>query len=359
MATDEPLLTPVPRGGQPASAPPPQIVIQQPSLFGRFGKLMFVALGVMILIILGLVGSYQRYFGLNEGLQERYHSLSKEATKKVAIIDVSGTILGGDGFVKKQIDRVSEDHNVVAVVLRIDSPGGTVTGADYIYHHLRELAKKREIPLVVSMGSVCASGGYYIAMAVNDEQDVIFAEPTTWTGSIGVIIPHFDLSGLLGDWNIKDDSIASGPLKQMGSLTRPMSAQDRKLLQGLVDQSFARFKEIVISGRPKFKNDPQALEAVTTGQIFTADQALQHGLVDKLGFIEDAIARAAELSGNSTDEVSCVQYKEQQTFISAIMGAHAQPIHGSMDLAGMLDLTAPRAYYLWTWLPTLLSNSPN
>jgi len=359
MASDQPNSLPNPRNEQPAYAPPPQIVIQQPSMFGRFGKLLLVALGVAILVIMGLVGSYQSYFGLNDGLQEKYHSLSKEATKKVAIIDISGTILNGDGFVKKQIDRVNEDKDVVAVVLRIDSPGGTVTGADYIYHHLRELAKKREIPFVVSMGSVCASGGYYIAMAVNDEQDCIFAEPTTWTGSIGVIIPHYDLSGLLGDWNIKDDSVASAPLKQMGSLTKPMTDEERKLLQALVNESFDRFKAIVVQGRPKFKNDPQALEAVTTGQIFTADQALQHGLVDKLGFIEAAIERAAEMSGNTTDEVRCVKYKPQPSFVDALMGANAQPIHGSLDLAGMLDLTAPRAYYLWTWLPSLISNSPH
>ena len=357
MANEDSNYASAARGDQPVNAPPPQIVIQQPSLFGRFGKLLVVALGVAILIIVGLVTKYQSYFGLNEGLQEKYHSLSKDATKKIAIINLSGTIMEGDGFVKKQIDRVNEDKDVVAVVLRINSPGGTVTGADFIYHHLRELAKNRELPLVVSMGSVCASGGYYIAMAVNDEQDAIFAEPTTWTGSIGVIIPHFDLSGLLGNWDIKDDSIASGPLKEMGSMTRPMSAEDRKLLQALVDDSFTRFKEIVVSGRPKFKNDPQALDAVATGQIFTADQALAHGLVDKLGFIEDAIARAAELSGNSTDDVRCVQYKEQPTFAGALMGAHAQPIRGSLGLAGMLDLAAPRAYYLWTWLPALISNS--
>jgi protease-4 len=357
MAIDDPNHSPLARGEQPASAPPQMILQQPPSMFGRFGKLLLVALGVAILIIMGLVGSYQSYFGLNEGLQEKYHSLSKEATKKIAIIDVSGAIVEGDGFVKKQIDRVSEDNDVVAVVLRINSPGGTVTGADYLYHHLRELVEKREIPLVVSMGSVCASGGYYIAMAVNDEQDAIFAEPTTWTGSIGVIIPHFDLSGLLGEWNIKDDSIASGSLKQMGSMTRPMTDEDRKLLQALVDQSFARFKEIVISGRPKFKNDPQALAAVTTGQIFTAEQALAHGLVDKLGFIEKAIQRAAEMSGNSTDDVRCVKYKAQPSLAEALVGAHAQPIRGSLDLAGVLDLATPRAYYLWTWLPALISNS--
>jgi protease IV len=342
---------------QPAS-PTSQIVIQQPTMFGRLGKLLLVALGVAILVIMGLVGKYQSYFSLTEGPQEKFHSLDPTATNKIAIIDVSGTILGGDGFVKKQIDRVVDDKDVVAVVLRIDSPGGTVTGADFIYHHLREMVSKRKIPLVVSMGGICASGGYYIAMAVGDEPDSIFAEPTTWTGSIGVIIPHYDLSGLLGDWNIKDDSIASAPLKQMGSLTRPMNDQERQLLQGLVDQSFGRFKEIVTQGRPKLKNDPAALAAVTTGQIFAADQALQHGLVDKLGFIEDAIQRAAELSGHTTDQLRCVIYKEPKSFVNELMGASAPPVRrGSVDLAGWLDLTAPQAYYLWTWLPAIVSNS--
>jgi protease IV len=357
MTTDDPNTSPVAYGRPSPAAPLPQIVIQQPSMFGRFGKLLLVALGVAILIIMGLVGKYQSYFSLQDGPQEKFHSLNSTASKKVAIISVSGTILEGDGFVKKQINRVSEDEDVVAVVLRIDSPGGTVTGADYLYHHLRELTQKREIPLVVSMGSVCASGGYYIAMAVGDQEDAIFAEPTTWTGSIGVIIPHYDLSKLIGEWNIKDDSIASGPLKQMGSLTRPMTDQERKLLQGMVDQSFDRFKEIVLRGRPKLKDNPQELATVTTGQIFTAEQALEHGLVDKLGFIEEAIDRAAELSGHSTDDLRCVQYKEPKGVVDELMGASSPMQQRGVDLAGMLDLATPRAYYLWTWLPAILTNS--
>ena len=116
--------------------------------------------------------------------------------KKIAIIDVAGAIMEGEGFVKRQIDARAGRHRASsAVVLRVNSPGGTVTGSDYIYHHLRELVDERKLPMVVSMGSICASGGYYVAMAVGDEPDAIFAEPTTWTGSIGVIIPHYDLSG--------------------------------------------------------------------------------------------------------------------------------------------------------------------
>jgi len=136
-------------------------------------------------------------------------------------------------------------------------------------------------------------------MAVGSEPNTIFAEPTTWTGSIGVIIPHFDVSGGLGKLGISEDSIASGPLKKMGSPTRPMSPEEKKILQTLVDDSFKDFKAIVASGRPKFKDNPAALDAVATGQIFTAKQALAHGLVDKIGFIDVAIARATVIASSN------------------------------------------------------------
>jgi protease-4 len=306
-----------------------------------------------------MYAQYERYYTPSDMPQEKYHSLDKHALKKIAIIDISGPILSvEDGFVKRQIDQVRNDPEVVAVVARIDSPGGTVTGSDYIYHHLRELIAERKIPLVVSMGSVCASGGYYTAMAVGERPDTIFAEPTTWTGSIGVIIPHFDLSGTLGTLGIRDDSIASGPYKQMGSLTRPMKDEERKLLQQLVDESFGRFKEIVTSGRPKFKDDPAALDAVATGQIFTAQQALERGLVDKIGFVEAAITRAAELADVNLSEVRCVKFEKKPTLLGEFVGASApNPGRAQVDWAGLLDRLTPRAYYLWTWLPTAISSS--
>ena len=146
----------------------------------------------------------------------------------MAIISVEGVILEAeDGFVKRQIDRVMDDKNVKAVVLRVDSPGGSVSGSDYIYHHLRNMLEKRKIPMVVSMGSIAASGGYYVSMAVGHEPDTIFAEPTAFTGSIGVIIPHYELAGLMEKIGAKEDTIISNPLKGMGSFARPMTKQER------------------------------------------------------------------------------------------------------------------------------------
>ena len=363
MAQDDVERTPLEQ--RPPRPAPPQIIIQQPpTMFGRFGKWLVAALVLAVMMCVGLYASYQNYFSPADAPQEKYHSLERYATKKIAVIEIDGPIMEADGFVKKQIDRVREDDDVVAVVLRVNSPGGTVTASDYLYHHLRELAggsernDARNLPLVVSMGGVCASGGYYVSMAVGDQADAIFAEPTTWTGSIGVIIPRYDLTGPLGAIRVKDDSIASGEFKQMGSPTRPMSAEERELLESMVDDSFNRFKSIVLSGRPKLSEDAAAFEAVTTGRIFTANQALEHRLIDKIGFIEAAIERAAELAGESTANLRCVKYEQPPTLLGGMMGAESplQSRSGSVDLAALLDLTAPRAYYLWTWLPTALAN---
>jgi protease-4 len=288
-------------------------------------------------------------------VKEKYHSLNRAGRNKVAVISVEGTILDGEGFVKHQIDRVLADQSVQAVVLRVDSPGGTMTGSDYVYHHLQKLADEREIPIVVSMGGLAASGGYYVSMAVGDRPDSIFAEPTTWTGSIGVIMPQYDLSGLLTEkLGIVDESVLSHPLKDMGSLTRAMTEEEREIFQALVDESFVHFKDVVKTGRPQFSSDPEALDKLATGQIYTAQQARESGLIDKIGFIEDAIDRAIELAKLDPDDVKVVQYKPMYGLAGILLGGEAHS--PQFDLAAFLDSTTPRAYYLCTGLPPLITS---
>lgn len=342
-----------------ASGPLHVVLEQRTSRFGRFGKrLLWTALAISVLINLSLFGAYQSYFQGDSDLNERYHSLDRTALNKIAIIKVEGTIMGEEGFVKKQIDRVRRDKNVKAIVLRVDSPGGTVTGSDYIYHHLRQLAKERELPMVVSMGSMAASGGYYVAMAAEGESRV-YAEPTTWTGSVGVIIPHYDVAGLLAKIDVQDDSIVSHPLKQMGSptarLSPEMREQERKILKNLVDDSFARFKEIVLKIRPTLKDDEESQKEVFTGRIFTAGQAKNRKLVDEIGFVEDAIARALKLAKLNASQARAVEYKRPLGLMDQIV-AGSQSRTRSFDLSSLLDLTAPRAYYLTTWLPPVMAS---
>lgn len=323
-------------------------------VLGLFGSLM---LNMLLFGVIGLSGFVA--FDADRKVQEEFHSYNKDAKNKVAIISIEGTILTGEGFVKRQIDRAMEDENVKAVVLRVNSPGGTVTGSDYIYHHLCELVNKREIPMVVSMGGIAASGGYYVSMAVGDTPDTIFAEPSTWTGSIGVIIPHYDLSEFLKRYDIKEDSIASGPRKQMLSFTKSRTEEEReehrKILKALVDDSFSRFKKVIKSGRREFRGkNSAALDELATGQIYTAQQAELNGLIDQIGFIEKAIERAIKLAELDADDVKVVKYKREPSLAALLLGgkARGQPF----DLATMLELTAPRAYYLFTSLPPLVSS---
>ena len=338
----------------------------EPLRSGRSGLKIFAVLGWIatafcLLIIAGLTvflmvqgAAISDYYDTTEGIQEKYHSLNESASDKIAIIGVKGVIMEGDGFVKRQIDRVKEDKDVKAVVLRIDSPGGTVSGSDYLYHHLNNLREEKNVPIVVSMGSVAASGGYYVAMAVGHQEDSIFAEPTTTTGSIGVIIPHYDISRLLEKWHVTDDSIASHPRKQIGSMTKTMTPEERQILQSNVTDMFNRFKEIVKRGRAAFAENEEALVELATGEIFSARQAHENGLVDKIGYLESAIERAVELAGLSQDVVRAVQYKKPAGFVDILAGRSTRMRH--LDLDSVLELTTPRAFYLCTSLPPLMTS---
>ena len=336
--------------------PPPQVVVARRGggclrLLAVLGWAGFL---FCVLMLLGQFVALGDYFDTSAGLNEKFHSGAKFASNKVAIIDISGLIVGGDGYVKRQIDRVRQDQSVKAIVLRIDSPGGTITGSDFIYHHLNKLRDERKLPIVVSMGSLAASGGYYVAMAVGDQEDSIYAEPTTTTGSIGVIIPHYDFSGLLTRFDIKDDSIMSHPRKEILSMTRPISEDHREILERYVGEAFDRFKEIVKSGRPRFRDDEAALDELATGEMFTANQALDNGLIDQIGFVEKAIERALDLAGLSLENARVVQFQRPTSLLS-LAGMARAPSDGP-DLAALLDLTVPRAYYLFTTLPPLMTS---
>ena len=246
-------------------------VLAQPRSWDRWrGRLAWIITGISVVVAAVALGANAEYFQTNPKVIEQYHSMANKATNKIAIVEIRGAIMGGEGFARHQLDQVKADESVRAIVLRIDSPGGTVSGSDELHYRLKKLAAERNLPVVVSMGSIAASGGYYVAMANGGEDDIIFAEPSTITGSIGVIIPHFDFSQLLKRFDVTDDSITSGPLKEMLSVTKSRSTElakkERGIVQDLVDEMFTRFKDIVRKGRPKL--DDKTIEAVTTGQVF-------------------------------------------------------------------------------------------
>ena len=287
-------------------------------LVGLFGSVMLNFLLVGALAIVGIGASD------DEGrVKEVYFSHNRSGHQKVAILSIEGTIISGEGFFKQQIDHARkdiEDGTLKAIVLRVNSPGGTITGSDYMFHHLRKLAEETHIPIVVSMGGLAASGGYYVSMCVGDEKDTIFAEPSTWTGSIGVIIPHYNAAELMGKWGIEDDHVASHRLKGMGSFSRKMTKEERNIFQVLVDDGFKQFKDVVKSGRPKFRGDPPALDKLATGQVFTAEHAFDNGLIDKIGYIEDAIDQAISKAGLEKENVKVVKYKAEPHLSDILFG---------------------------------------
>jgi protease-4 len=347
--------------GVPLRGQSTQVVLVQPAYSGFrrwFSWLGWIAFFFCLISLVGLSTAYKDYFDSSHNVMETFESGSKQlSADKVAIIQVSGIITDGDGFVRNQIDRIRDDNKVKAVVVRIDSPGGTITGSDYIYQHLKKLREDRKLPMVVSMGSVAASGGYYIAMAVGDQEKSIFAEQTTTTGSIGVIIPHYDISGLMEKLDIKDDSLATHPRKKMLSMTRSFTDDDRTVLTDYLNSAFDRFKVVVREGRPAFRANEALLDELATGEIFAAPKAKEKGLVDELGFLESAVERAIELAGLESDDVRVVRYKQQLNLAEILGLGVAKSQSTPWNLAGMLDLATPRAYYLWTSMPALVSSS--
>jgi protease IV len=308
-----------------------------------------VTLNLLLMAILGLTTADS-----DARVQEKFFSHNHSATDKVAIFSIEGTILAGEGFFKQQIDHARqdiEDGTLKAIVVRVNSPGGTISGSDYMLYHLRKLADETKVPMVVSMGPVAASGGYYVSMCVGDRSESIYAEPSTWTGSIGVVIPHFNVAELIGRWGIQDDAVASDPLKTMGSIARKMTPKEREIFQELVDQGFTQFKDAIKQGRPKFQKDSAALDKLATGQVYTAKQALENGLIDKIGYIEDAVDRAIALAGLNKKNVKVVKYKAEPRLSDILWGESR--VQASFDLATVMDLATPRAYFLCTWFPAL------
>jgi protease-4 len=340
----------------PVGPVPQTIVVYTQPLWSRLlGWSGWLGFAVCFFLLLSTWALFGDYFDTTGGIEEKFVQGEELATDKVAIISIEGVIVEGDGFVKQQIDRIREDESVKAIVVRVDSPGGTVTGSDYIYHHLTKLRKEKQVPLVVSMGGMAASGGYYVSMAVGDQKEAIFAEPTCSTGSIGVILPHYDLSGLMSRFDVKDDSIASHERKQMLSMTRPLSEEHRQIVQSHIDDMFARFKDVIKEGRPVFQKDEEALEQLATGEIFTSTVALKHGLIDKIGFVEDAIDRAIKLAKLDAKQTRVVKFKRPVTLLDGIGMASVRQ-QTALDLPQLLDLAAPRAWYLATSLPAIASS---
>jgi protease-4 len=218
-----------------------------------------------------------------------FPDLDLSTDDRIALIRVEGVILDSQTTIS-ELKRFSENPSVKAIVIRIDSPGGGVVPSQEIYNAVKQVRSKHNKAVIASMGSVAASGGYYIAAAT----DRIVANPGTLTGSIGVIMETANVEGLLQKIGVEGVVIKSGKYKDVGSPLRKMSADERGLLQGVMDDVHKQFIEAVAEGRSL---ELRAAQALADGRIFTGRQAKEAKLVDELGDLEDAIQLAAEVVG--------------------------------------------------------------
>jgi len=277
-------------------------------------------------------------------------------TDKVVVVDVDGLLFNqrGDGlfgphdnpvslFVEK-IDKAEKDLQVRALVLRINSPGGGVTASDIMYRRLAQFKKERKVPVIAAIEDVGASGGYYVACGA----DTIMAAPTSITGSIGVIVQTFSLSGTMAKLGIDTKAITSGPMKDMGSPLKPLSADDQKVLQEMVTEFYGRFLDIVAAGRPKMKRED--VKKLADGRIYTGAQAAADGLVDTVGDVKDAITEAKQRAGITAARVVMYDrpwgYKANVYSAAGVGGTQINLLNLSMP--GLMTWLEPQFLYLWT-----------
>lgn len=234
----------------------------------------------------------------------------------IGLVEVRGVILDSQETVK-QLHDFGKNDKIKAVVLRIDSPGGVVGPSQEIYQEVKKLAARKKV--IVSMGSVAASGGYYIAAPAN----LIMANPGTITGSIGVLMKFSNIEGLLDKIGMKAFTLKTGRYKDAGSPLRPMSDEEKALLQGVIESTHGQFVKAVAEGR---RLPVGQVQAIADGRIFSGEQALELKLVDRLGSLQDAIEEAGRVAGISGEPTVVRPPKKKKMLLDMLVEESASRI---------------------------------
>jgi protease-4 len=281
--------------------------------------------------------------------------LSGSGDGKVLLLDLSGVISSQDqdGIIpqpnvlatfKEELTKASKDEKVKALVVRINSPGGTVNASDILYHELKTFKANKKIPVIASMMDVAASGGYYLAMAT----DTIIVHPSTVTGSIGVIMLTVNAKGLLEKVGVEASAITSGPRKDMGSPFRTMTPEEKAIFQGVIDSFYQRFLTVVQEGRPQLS--AEQIKKLADGRIYSGDQAKAAGLVDDIGYLDEAIDLAKKKA--SLTEARIVTYRRHGEYQNNIYSRMFDTGSGlrslaNVDLLSIVRRGSPQFMYLW------------
>lgn len=315
---------------------------------------------LVALIALGLSGCAVISVNLLGGAAPlKETTLSGEGRDKILLIEVQGALTTSEkrglrkeaspvSSVRQMIDRAEKDSHIRAVVLRINSPGGTVTASDILYHEIKTYKEKTKVPVVAAIMDLGTSGAYYTALAA----DSIVAHPTSVLGSIGVILITFNVQGLMEKIGVEDTVVKSGALKDMGSPFKKMGPEERAVFQGLIGAYYDRFVDLVAENR---KLAADTVRPLADGRVYTAQQAMKAGLIDRIGYLDDAIAEAKARAG--IDQARIVTYTQNVStddniyaLANAAGGAGGPAAINlfNLDLQGLADRGAPQFLYMWS-----------
>jgi len=321
-----------------------------PWVLGAVLLLVLLIVGVTVLaVVVGLSGGGS---GSDQGRvnwEETY--VTGEGEAKIAALPVSGAITsgGGEGLfstagatpdaLRSQLQQAEDDPEVEAVILEVDSPGGGVVPSDEMYRMIRDFKEETDKPVIASMGSTAASGGYYISAAA----DSIYANPATITGSIGVIFNYTNFSEALDKVGVDPQPITSGEFKDLASPADEFTEEEREIIESYIQDTYDRFVSVIVQGRPLSE---ERVRELGDGRTYSGEQAVENGLVDELGSIEQAADEAREMAG--VDQAEVVRYEETPGLFETIQAriAPQEPEAIQVIEAAGIDPT-PEMQYLY------------
>ena len=304
----------------------------------------------VLLTLLAIAGCTFLKISMTEQVQPLTEQvIGGEGRDKILMINVEGFIASEDGEsllgiskqpgliarIREELDRARSDHRVKAVVLRINSPGGGVTASDVLYHELKQFKQETGIKIVAHIMDVGTSGAYYASLAA----DRITAQPTSVTGSIGVIMFHLDATGFMQKIGLQSIEISSGEHKGMGSPFRPLTPAEKAVFQDLIDTLDGRFVGVVAAER---KLPLDVAKKLADGRIYTSQEALDSGLIDGIGYLDDAFIQARKLA--NIERASIVTYLRPGEYRANLYSMNIINI----DMNGFV---VPGTRFLYVWWP--------
>jgi len=311
---------------------------------------------VLVALLLGVPGCITIDLGGSQDRELVETTVMGKRGPKLLLLDIDGEITSSDSAsvlgwtlaegtvarVRDQLDRAHEENDIAALLVRIDSPGGSAAASDAVYQQLLAFKQRSRVPVVAQMMSTAASGGYLVAMAA----DEVVATRTTVTGSIGVILLGINLSGLMEKIGVENQTLTSGEFKDAGSMLRPMRPEERAQIQSVVDDLYEQFVQVVEQGRPKLA--AEQVRALADGRIFSAPQALEAGLIDRIDGLDGTIERLRQKLG--AEQIRVVSYHRKREAPSNVYSRSEAPER--MQLGGdPLAHVLPRPGFHYLWLP--------